>query len=430
MTKKKKFDVNLIVKAGLIYKNGSRYTDRFRGRVIFPITDNQNYVIALAGRILPTLSGKGLAKYINSPETSIYHKSRSLYGLYQAKEHIKKEGFVVLVEGELDCLMSWQNGIRNIVAIKGTALTEEQITMLSRFTDKFVLALDQDFAGDSAQLRGIKMAQNQSLELTVAEMGKYKDPDEFSKADPEGYKNAIYNAKDVWVYVIETISSRYDLKTGAGKARAAKQILPLLAGITNNISKSHYTRLLSEKLDVDLDSINREANKFPGKKKTEVTNPEHLKNPVQKTRRQLLEEEAIVLAIRYRPEVLLKSDIKDSFSKDNIRLISLIDTYLRHKSSFSLKDFYENLPSEMRIKIEDLMAIYNEDYPNPQLDLAVCLKELLLLDLKAKRSAALTKMKLNPTKNKLKIVDKLTEKINKLEQAKNSSIIELGEESR
>src|SRR3990170_1855680 len=134
LTKKKSLKPFDLEKAGLVVAVRGSYIDRFRGRVIFPLTDARGAVVGLAGRILPGKDSERLAKYINSPETEVYHKSKLLYGFHLTRKKIKEQGLVVIIEGELDAISSWQVGVKNVVAIKGSAFTEDQVRLLTRIT--------------------------------------------------------------------------------------------------------------------------------------------------------------------------------------------------------------------------------------------------------------------------------------------------------
>ena len=249
---KKKYNHYDIEKTGLVFVGRGRVFDRFRGRVTFPLYDHRGNCIGMAGRILPEYERKEVGKYINSPETPVYHKGNVLYGLNATRSEIKREKYAVVVEGEVDLISSWQAGIKNIVAIKGTALTPEQIKVLSRLTSKLVLALDSDLAGDSAARRGIEIAQSQGMEVRVVRTGEYKDPDEFARADPEGLKKAIQTAENVWDFLIEVIFAKHDPNTGEGKAKISREIVPILASIEDKIVQSHYISLVAKKLDVTI----------------------------------------------------------------------------------------------------------------------------------------------------------------------------------
>ena len=225
---KKKYSYQDLEKAGIVYRRGSGVVDRFKGRIIFPLFDHRGNNIGLAGRILPSIKTEA-GKYINSPETEIYHKSKVLYGLNLVRRDIKKENSAVVVEGELDMISSWQAGVKNTVAIKGTALTEDQVRLLNRFCNVFILALDSDAAGDKAARRSIALAQDQGVEVKVARLGKYKDPDDMARKALGEYKKALEKAQGVWDFLVDLIFSKYDETSGTGKAKISKEIIPVLA---------------------------------------------------------------------------------------------------------------------------------------------------------------------------------------------------------
>ena len=166
---------------GLLVKSArGSYYDRFRGRLMFPLSDSRNNVLGFSGRILSGGSEKEV-KYINTPETPIYHKRECLFGINLAIEEIKKQKNVFVVEGELDMIMPYQNGYSNFVAIKGTALTNEQLMLLKHYTDKITLMMDADPAGIESIKRAINEAEKFDFEVRVAIIDYAKDPDEALK---------------------------------------------------------------------------------------------------------------------------------------------------------------------------------------------------------------------------------------------------------
>ncbi len=297
LVSKKKFAPSEVEKAGIIYRAGSRAVDKFRGRVIFPLFDHRGNVVGLAGRILPSEKNKDLAKYINSPDTPVYHKGSLLYGLNLSRSLIKKKNTAIVVEGELDMISSWQAGIKNTVALKGTALTEDQLRLLSRFSERAILALDSDIAGDAAARRGITIAQNLGMEIKVALMGKYKDPDEAARKDLEGYKQALIKSIGVWDFMVESVFTRFDAKSGSGKAKISKEIIPILASIPDKIVQAHYIEVVADKLKVPDTAVIEQIESFQEKEKI----PEvaiAAKEEKEKDRRTLLEERFLTLAFQ------------------------------------------------------------------------------------------------------------------------------------
>ncbi|MDP9211760.1 MAG: DNA primase, partial [bacterium] len=195
--RKKDFTEQELVDAGLAAKGRGTYA-RFRGRVMIPITDGQGVIRGFTGRVLDPDAKE--AKYVNTPETAIYHKGRLIFALDAAKEAIIGTDAAVLVEGQMDVLAAHQAGTKQTIAVSGTALTEEQLRQIARYAKTMVFALDADAAGRKAMLRAIELvgaAGLTDLELTVADLGDAKDPDELIKQDPKAWERALAEAQPV-----------------------------------------------------------------------------------------------------------------------------------------------------------------------------------------------------------------------------------------
>lgn len=358
---KKKFNYQDLEKAGIVYRRGSGAVDRFKGRIIFPLLDHRGNNIGLAGRILPSIKTK-FGKYINSPETEIYHKSKVLYGLNLVRRDIKKKNSVVIVEGELDMISSWQSGVKNTVAIKGTALTEDQVRLLSRFGNEFIFALDSDAAGDKAARRSIALAQDQGVEVKVARMGKYKDPDDMARKAPGEYKKALKKAQNVWDFLVDLIFSKYDETTGAGKAKISREIIPVLASISDEIVQAHYVGKVARKLGVPRDAVADQTNKTKAATATSVPKIEIPTKPKIKPRRELLEERLLALAFQSDPKILSKKEIFSLFAAPLTTRIA--EEYRKHskgKKEFDPSDFAASLPKELVQGFADMIL---EDVQN------------------------------------------------------------------
>lgn len=264
LTAKKGYSAPDLEKAGLVIRGkGTGHYDRFRDRLMFPLRDHRGNVCGFAGRVLtPTASE---AKYINTPETLVYHKSDLLFGLFEAKDAIKKADEAVLVEGELDMISSFQAGIKNAVAIKGSALTPSQIKLLSRFTFNLVLALDQDVAGDKAARRGIELAEGTGMLMKVVEIKGGKDPDEVAQKQPELWRKLVAEAIPFYDFLIDSACSRFDPVTVAGEKKIAQEIVPALAKITDEILRARYIAQLAQRLGVDEEAVSAEVQKAAGK---------------------------------------------------------------------------------------------------------------------------------------------------------------------
>jgi len=243
------------------------YYDRFRDRLIFPLKDSRGTVLGFAGRTIEqeTLrpfdkaQGSGQArsepKYINSPDTPIFNKGSLLFGMDVAREHIREKNEAVLVEGEFDVLSTHQAGCGNVIASKGTALTDKQVAQLGRLCETVSVCFDTDLAGDVAARRGIELLDLAGVNVKVIGLGKFKDPDEFIKADTAGFKDAIVSAANIYDYFIESASKRYDPKTATGKKKIGQEVLPVLAKISDDVMRAHYITKIARILDLDVNLI-------------------------------------------------------------------------------------------------------------------------------------------------------------------------------
>ena len=330
LTKKKKFSLNDLKLTGLLVGRG---IDRFRGRVIFPLMDHRDNVIGFAGRILPWVR-QDMAKYINSPDTPAYHKSKVLYGLNITKSYIRDAKFAVIVEGEIDMISSFQAGIKNVIAIKGSALTEDQVRLIGRFAKKIILCLDSDFAGDEAAKRGAILAENLGFEVRVAHLEGYKDPDEIARKDPEKFKKAINDAIPIWDFLINTAVSKYGIETGEDKKKISQEVIPVLVSIEDKIVQAHYIEILARKLSVPVEAVFGQIEKNPS---ASLRTSEDVAIYGQaKTRRQLLEEKLLVNAISQKSKLIFKKETKELVSSEFI--LKVINNFEKNK----------NLPEELK----------------------------------------------------------------------------------
>jgi DNA primase len=233
----------------VLKETGGLY-DRFRHRVIFPIVDSQGRVIAFGGRVM----GEGEPKYLNSPETAIYTKGRNLYGLAFAKNEIRNKGFAILVEGYMDCLMPFQEGIHNIVASLGTALTDSQVRLLRRYMDKpqIIVNFDSDSAGQAATMRSIEMLLAEGFKINILQMPTGKDPDEFVRTRGAQAFVALFKTTQPYIeYVIDKAVNEIDTTRPAGKVEAINAILPHLARMPDKVARAEYAEQLANRLKVD-----------------------------------------------------------------------------------------------------------------------------------------------------------------------------------
>jgi len=250
-----------IINSGLALRstNGRGIYDRFRKRVMFTIRNAQAQVVGFTGRLLPDDEKKPDAggKYVNTPESALYHKSLVLFGLDQAKQEIKKRDMAVLVEGNMDVISSHQAGICNVVAASGTALTDDQLRLLGRYTRRMAVAFDADAAGDSAAKKGIVTALRAGflVKVIVIPEGAGKDPDDCVRKDAELWKKAIANAIDIIDFLVQSARAKFDLHSLEGKRSTVEQILPIIAEVGDPVVQAHYLKTLSESVGIPEDII-------------------------------------------------------------------------------------------------------------------------------------------------------------------------------
>ena len=260
-TKKNGFGVELLLKTGLAFQSRKGgYHDMFRKRLLFPIFNVRGKVIGFGGR---ALVGNDLPKYLNSPDTRLYNKGRELYGLSHARDYIKESGYIIIVEGYMDFLTSFQGGVRNIVATLGTALTIEHIRVIKRYTSNVVIVYDGDAAGELASLRGLDMLVEEGLNVRIVTLPEGLDPDDYvrSRGAQEFRGKTSSGAKDLFDYKLGLLLNKYDKSRLADKAIISREMLQTISKIDNAIIKSGYIKKLAEKLNIAESAILEELRK-------------------------------------------------------------------------------------------------------------------------------------------------------------------------
>ena len=293
LVKKKGYKNKDLLFAGISFERNGRLYDFFRGRIIFPLFDHRGNVTGFSAR---ALDDNNQPKYLNTKETAVYHKGSMFFGLNGAREEIKQKQDAIIVEGEFDMISLFMEGIKNVVAIKGTALTENQVNLLARFTPKVTLCLDQDNAGFEATRRSLETIEKKGLTTAIIVTTEGKDPDEAIKKNPAGFKKAIKESVGVYDYLTEKFVSETDKDTAQGKKDITDNLLPLFANITNEVIKEHYLKKLSAILDISIASLLKEVEKLQ-KKDLEDKVIVPLKKST-KTERETAEEYALALILQ------------------------------------------------------------------------------------------------------------------------------------
>jgi len=396
-------------RAGLSIKDerGS-FFDRFRGRIIFPIFDFNSQVIGFGGRVFKEKDKEEIAKYVNTPNTLLYDKSRVLYGLDRAKLEIRRRDTCVLVEGYTDVIMSHQAGIFNVVATSGTALTLWQLKILKRYSENLILGFDMDVAGDSATKRGIDLAQSQGFNIKIVRLQAGKDAADIISKNPKEWETSLQNSKSILEFYFETAFSAKNPKTPEGKKEIAKILLPVLKRIPNQIEKSFWLQKLSKNLEVREEDLREELKKAKLSEEIYGLEPEEIITQPLKSRKELLEERIITLILKSPQNLnLIEKNFLPYFSPEIQEILTKLEKKENPNSEFF--SYPSAAKGEEETHLFDYLSLKAEveeiEEKDIEPEIKICLKEIQSLEIK----------------NKL---DELSKKIKKAEEEKNSKKIE------
>jgi len=355
--KKRGFSSDLILESGLAIKGVHGLYDRFRGRLIFPIKNIRDQVIGFSGRLLDENIKE--AKYINSPETFIYHKRESLFGIDKAKETIRKTNKVFLVEGEFDMISCYQIGLKNVVAVKGTAVTKEQLFLIKRMAERINLFLDADQAGEEAIKKVASEIEMFDFETKVITIDFAKDPDEAIKKDINRFKQIVKKPIPIYDFILNGLLKKYSIKDPFGKKRIAEEMVNYLIEMKNPVIESYYSKKLAEVLDLEIKTIESL------KRKMRFLNQKRILTPIVSKKKK---EERRVILEKYLLSYLFQSKIsfkifdrlkkiieKKYFSVPAFQKIwQIFFDFRQLKEDFILDDFVKILPSEIKPVFDEL----------------------------------------------------------------------------
>ncbi|MFZ1721986.1 MAG: DNA primase, partial [Microgenomates group bacterium] len=264
LQKKKKISHQVLLAAGLVITGKTnRSYDRFRGRIMFPLKNHRGQVVGFSGRTLE--SDPKEAKYINSPETLVYHKSALLFGYSEQLQEIRKSKTMIVVEGEFDVISSVQAHVPNIVAIKGSAFTKEQARLIARLVETVYLSLDTDAAGVKATKQALQVLKPYEIDVRVIRIPDGKDPDELARNHPKEWREAAKRSISVYEFLLESALKQHDETTPEGKRAIMKEIAPYISDITHAVEREHYISLLSQALKVKQDIIRSDVAMYSAK---------------------------------------------------------------------------------------------------------------------------------------------------------------------
>lgn len=269
--KKRGFSEKELDAAGLLNRFKS---DMFRNRMMVPFVDTSGNVIGFTARIID----KGEPKYLNTPETILFNKSRFIFGLYQAKESIRRSGYLVIVEGNMDVISSHQAGVKEAVATSGTAMTEQHLKILANLTSDIRLAYDGDAAGVKATERAIMMAGDLGIDLTViSDYHGAKDPDELIQKDPKLWQAAVAKSEPAVDWLLKKYEENVDLSSAMGKRKYSDVALKLLGYIKDEVEKASYEEKIAKKLGVEVAILREKGERL--NEKLEKSSKRYMKKP-------------------------------------------------------------------------------------------------------------------------------------------------------
>ncbi len=356
---------------GLTSEKGSFY-DRFRGRIIFPVFDFNSQIVGFGGRVFKEKDNKEIAKYVNTPSTILYDKSRILYGLDKAKVEVRKKDNCILVEGYTDCIMAHQAGTENTVATSGTALTPHQLKILKRYTENLTLGFDMDVAGDNATKRGIDLAQAQGFNIKVVRLPEGKDAAEIISKNLKEWEEALSDKKSIYEFYFESAFFNRDAESPDGKKEISKILLPVIKKIPNQIEKSFWIQKLSKKLKVREEEVREELKKVKLEEDLFGLEPEEIANLPQKSRREMLEERLLAMILKSPQSI--ESVEKNVFSFFSPQGREILEKLSKKESPES--EFFNYLYLKAEVEEMEEKEILSE--------IEFCLKEIQFLDAKSK----------------------------------------------
>lgn len=353
--RKKGYSDNEILSTGLTVKNPQgRVYDRFRSRLMFPLMDMRGQILGFSGRVMDqTTKGGTEMKYVNTPETAIYHKRENLFGLFQAKNDIRDKNEIMLVEGEFDAILAHQYGYKQAVAIKGSALTQDHLRIIKRLTNRLTFALDMDEAGREAIKRSITDAEKYEFEMQVITLKSGKDPADVFATNAHEFTKSYQQKQTVYEYLLDYYSVDQDLNTVYGQKHLIEAMLPILANIYNPILFDHYLKLLSQKSQTAENTILKALEQLRRKAKAKATTSFVPKEPQKKNPEENLENYLLALLVQTDKQKSLFTKIKkeleenDFYSPAVFKLFAFSEKIWEQDQQSWLEKLNATLPKEL-----------------------------------------------------------------------------------
>lgn len=339
-------------KAGLSISGERGPYDRFRSRIIFPLEDSMGRVIGFAGRILAASSEipeKERAKYINTPQTVLYDKSRYLYGLGKAKQEIRRAKNIVVVEGNMDLILSHQAGVRNAVAVSGTALTELHVGLMRRLADSLIFAFDVDKAGIEASRRAVELAYAKDFHVKVVDITGGKDPADIVALDPARWRDMVAGATDSIAFFLKKAAGEAMSSVDSfSKKKVAEEILPMVARLGNEIEKAHWVRELASVLKIAEEALWRELERYKHADRASLPPEVKVGEPPGELTRKARLEEWIIGFILLKPHLASLIDMPAKADCSLAAAAELFELLQKRKEEVTIPEFLAALPEDLK----------------------------------------------------------------------------------
>ena len=363
--KKDSVSMEVLFKAGLVIrKDNGGYYDRFRGRFMIPIVNLYKKVLGFGGRII--VADEKNAKYINSPETPIYHKGYVLFGIYQSRQPIREKDRAIFVEGYTDLISMYQSGIKNVVATSGTALTPNQARLIKRYTENITLLYDADTAGSLAAMRGADIFLDEGLEVNIVTLPSGSDPDSYIQAHGAiKFKEFLEHSFSIIQFKINTLTKKYDSSTSQGTSQIINELLSSIGRIKNSIKQNLAVKEVAEHFRLDeravmqqLDNIKRTGRIQPTtiERQQVSTKPK----PPKKSKYDIAEEDLLRLVLEdanWLPKIFQYLQLDEIQNREHRELFAIILGLFQQNESFEKKDVVSMITDpETSSKIADILT--------------------------------------------------------------------------
>lgn len=411
---KKKYDPLVIEQSGLIVRNRSgRYYDRFRNRIVFPLKNHRGQIVGLSGRLISSdEEDKNQPKYLNTPETILYHKAKTLYGYSELFQDIRNKKEVIVCEGEFDVISSQQNHVKHIVAIKGSALTTEQAKLLERSVEKVIITLDSDEAGIKATRRAIDIIRNTNLDLRVIDLSQIgseveiHDVDDLIQKNPALWRKVSKESISAYEFLIGVALRKYDLNSASGRRKIIDELAPVIKNISHEVEKDFYLKQLANKLNVTVGILNKDIDNFGLTKHTTNKNSQDQTTTSSQSPTELIQEYLLFLLFNADDKKVVEKakeleKLEFSYAQANMILEKLVN----FDQEYSLDRFAMSLP-------EDLKAFLMEWCHLPQYS-----SEFLIANWDKEWKKTISKYQQYDISNKIELLNK---EISKIEREKKS----------